>query len=452
MTEEAQQKTVAILGYGTAGVNAAIALRTSGYTGKIVAFSNTGIAPYSPILTSYFAGGDKTYEECFPWSEAELASLDVDVKANCPVLELDPQAHTVSTPEGAFAYDKCVIATGATPHCLGFPGVDNDPAYQPIVLRTLDDAARLKTTLEDPACKKMLVSGASMVALKTVEACLNKGVQVTEVGMNPNLLDLNAVPASAERFERAMRDKGVELRLGQVIKEVHRIDDPAGFEGRKLQVTFSTGDVYTFDEISIAHGVRSNLGFIKEGSLEIDRALVVDEFMRTSDPDAYAAGDVAQALELVWGQKRVVGIWKNAAVQGQVAGCAIAAELAGREPSPEDAYEGSISNNTIAVNGTLFISAGIVQPAEKWDLDVREESDMTVVLAYQKLDDAEAGSQDVSTGCGLTGAAVDDVIATLKPGRRLVGFNITCDEDVAGNHAYDLGAMLTMRIRKDCER
>ena len=414
--------TVAIIGYGTAGVNAIIALRSAGYEGAIDVFSDTDIAPYSPILTSYFAGGEKTYDECFPWSAEELAELNTTVHECCPVTELDVNAHVVRTPQGDISYEKCVIATGATPTTIGFPAVEGG-AYEPLVLRSMDDAQRLKEALERPGCNRILVSGASMVALKTLEAALNHDKETVLVGMNPHVLDFNALPQAAERFEKGLREKGVELRFGQTIAAVKRIENADG--NARLEVTFSNGDTDTFDEIAVAHGMRSNLGFVPEGALEIDRALVVDEFMRTSDPDVYAAGDVVQALELISGEKRVVGIWKNAAVQGACAGVAIAAELAGEQPSCSDAFTGSIATNTIAVNGTLFISAGTMEITENRTVEVRETDEMTVVYIFQ--DDADAAQ-----------------------GRRLVGFNLVCDHDEEGGVAYDTGAMLTLRIERAC--
>ena len=421
-TNATNTATVAIIGYGTAGVNAAIALRTAGYSGPICVFSDTEILPYSPILTSYYAGGEKTYEECFPWSAEELADLDLTVISGSPVVELDPDNHTIRTEHEQYAYGKCIVATGASPSCAGFPTVEGDEGYQPLVLRSMDDAERLKAAIESPSCERILMSGASMVALKTLEACLNKGVACTLVGMNPHVLDFNALPEAAERFERGLTAKGVQLRLGQTISQVKRVENAGKSQ---LEVTFSNGDVDTFDEISVSHGMRSNLGFVKPGSLELDRGLVVDEFMRTSDPDVYAAGDVAQATELVSGEKRIVGIWKNAALQGACAGSAIAAELAGCEPAPADALIGSISTNTIAVSGTLFISAGTIELSDDRWTEVRETDDTTVVYVYEKDPNA---------------------------GRRLVGFNITCDEDVAGSVAYDTGAMLTMKIEAACRR
>ncbi|HAM15909.1 MAG TPA: hypothetical protein DCP91_08645 [Eggerthellaceae bacterium] len=419
MTQETIDRPgVAIIGYGTAGVNALIALRMAGYEGPVHVFSDTGILPYSPILTSYYAGGEKSYEECFPWTAEELDELRPTVHADCPVTRLNVGEHLVTTPQGDFPYEKCVIATGATPACWGFPGVEGEEDYQPLVLRSMDDAQRLKDALEDSACRRVLVSGASMVALKTLEACLNHGKDVTLVGINPHVLDFNALPEAAERFERGLLAKGVKLRLSQSIAQVRRA------ASGELEVTFANGDVDVFDAISVSHGMKSNLDFVQQGTLEIDRALVVDGFMRTSDPDVYAAGDVAQGTELISGEKRIVGIWKNAALQGQCAGTAIAAELAGKEPPASCALRGSIATNTIAVRGTLFISAGTMELTPQRQVEVRETDDMTVVYIFE-----ESGDE-----------------------RRLVGFNLVSDTDEEGSRAYDTGAMLTLRIEAGLSR
>ena len=414
----AVEAPVAIIGYGTAGANALIALRTAGYQGKVRVFSNTRILPYSPIMTSYYAGGEKSYEECFPWSAAELDSLDAEVLSENPVIELDVQAHIIRTAQGAFEYSKCVIATGATPMCWG---LNVSGSYEPLVLRTMDDAERLKAAITKPGCRRVLISGASMVALKTLEACLEHCLETTLVGMNPHVLDFNALPEAAIRFEKGLEGKGVRLLLGQTIKTVKVLEDETHPLKRQLEVTFSTGEVDMFDEITIAHGMKCNLDFVAKGSLEMNQALIVDDFMRTSDPDVYAAGDVAQATELISGEKRIVGTWKNAAEQGACAGRTIAAELAGTEIPKNARFTGSIPANTIAVKGTLFISAGTMEVTSKRHVEVRESDDMTVVYIFEEAMD---GAQ------------------------RLVGFNLTCDKDEAGGTAYDTGAMLTLRIEK----
>ena len=415
------EPTVAIIGYGTAGVNALIALRTYGYGGRVVIFSDTGTLPYSPILTSYYAGGMKPYEAVFPWSAEELDELGAEVHFNCPVTKLDPAAHLISTPEGDFGYGKCIIASGAKAHCAGFPQFEG---FTPLTLRTLDEAERLKQALLDPGCRRILISGASMIALKAAEACLNRGIDTTLVGMNPHVLDFNAFPETAARVEAALRGYGMTLRLGMVIKAVRFADDADASKGR-LEVTFSNGDVDFFDDIIVAHGVRSSLGFLAPGALETDRALIVDAHMRTSNPDVYAAGDVAQALELTSGEKRIIGIWKSAATQGACAGEAVAAELA-RAGSQEAApYKGAIATNTIVVRDTLFISAGTLELGENRHIESREIGDTLIMTV---IEEDERGK------------------------RFLVGFNIACDHDEHGGIAYDLGAMLTMRIEQDCRK
>lgn len=412
-----QDIPVAVVGYGTAGVNAVIGLRNAGFDGEVRVFSNTETLPYSPMMTSYYVGGKKEYGECFPWSAEELASLDVQVMEGCPVEELDVENHLIRTNAGTFRYRKCILATGATPLTVGFPHVDG---YEPIVLRTMDDAERFKKALSSPACWRVLVSGASMVALKSVEACLDRGVDATIVGINPHVLDFNAFEEASVRFERGLEAKGVHMLFGQTIRKVEVYEDS---EEGDLAVTFSTDETACFDEIVVCHGMKCNLDFLPEGALEMDRALLVDEYMRTSDPDVYAAGDIAQALELVSGQRRVVGIWKNAARQGIVAGSAVAAELAGGQPLEELAYTGSIAMNTIAVSGTLFISAGTMEMTPDRFKEVDEDDEMTVVRLFERLPDG---------------------------GRRLVGFNIVCDHDEEGGAAYDTGAMLTLQIEAAC--
>ena len=176
--ETAVQAPVAVIGYGTAGVNALIGLRNGGYTGPVDVFSNIEGLPYSPILTSYYAGGEKTREQCFPWTAEELAELGANVREACPVTKLDIKAHLVCTPQGEFPYSKCVIASGSRPVPVGFPKAEG---FDPMGLRTMDDAQRLKDVLEDERCRKVLMSGASMVALKTLESCLNCGKQATLV-------------------------------------------------------------------------------------------------------------------------------------------------------------------------------------------------------------------------------------------------------------------------------
>lgn len=421
MTNENQQADapVAIIGFGCAGFNAAVALRRHGYDGIIQVFSNIDTLPYSPILTSYYAGGMIDRDKCFVWSSDDVEDLWLDVRSGHPVTELDAAAHVIHTENGAHPYSKCIIATGSTPTPVGFP---KDCGYEPLMLRTMDDADRLKAAIENPGCTRILVSGTSMVSLKAVEACLAHGLEVTLVGIMEHVLDMNALPEAATRFEKGLVAQGVRLELANPINKVEVIEDEGHPLGRRLVVTFADGSTGEFDEIFVAHGMRNNLEFVDDCSIDVDRGIIVDEFMRSSDPDVFAAGDVAQATELISGEKRIVGIWKNAAWQGACAGRVIAKELAGDHPTAEDACIESLATNTITVNDTLFLSAGTIVVDETRYVTVENDDAMTIVRVFEDTPHAQ----------GL-----------------LVGFNIACDFDEPGGDAYDLAAMMTMQIRED---
>ena len=395
MTESIASRPVVVLGFGTAGISAVQALREAGYDGTIVAVSDAEPLPYSPVLTSYYAGGRIARDQCFIWSESDIAHLEVEMHTHTRAVAIDVAAHEIMLDDGCrIGYSKLLISTGAQPIAPGFPQAD---FYHPLVLRTMEDAERLRLALTSPHCRKVLVSGTSMVGLKVLEACLDRDVHVTLLGRSQHILRASAHPIVAERFEGLLSERGVALRLAQMATAIS--SDPrnqsAGAseacnggnstsgEGTVFggcNVTFSDGDTEHFDEVVLAHGVRPNLDFVGEG-LQVDRGLVVDQFMRTSAPDVFAAGDVAQALDVSTGARRIIGLWQNAVQQGRCAGRTMAAELAGRTPAWP--YPGSIACNTIHVRDIVFASVGSVEEGQNRCYEMRETDNALHVLVYE---------------------------------------------------------------------
>jgi NADPH-dependent 2,4-dienoyl-CoA reductase/sulfur reductase-like enzyme len=410
-------QTVAVIGYGTAAINAAIALRQAGYRGCIRVFSATDLPPYSPILTSYYAAGEISYEDCFPWDAEQIALLDLDVRSNCPVMRLDAKEHLLETSYGVFSYDKCLIASGASPMVKGFPAIGG---YDPLVLRTMDDARRFKEALTQIASPRVLVSGTSMVALKAVEACIERGARVTLLGRGSHILRHSALVEVAEAFEQSLASRGVELRFDQAVLQ-------AGLkESGLIEAEFSSGDSDLFTSILIAHGMRPNLQFLSPDSLEGDLGVLVDANMRTSDPDIFAAGDVAQAADLVTRTYLPSGLWREACLQGACAGRAIAADLAGVEVPRDAAYPGSVRNNSISVCGATLLAGGSVRlgsdrqvELEKWDFGL-------VGRIYAARDDNDAA-----------------------PTRHLVGYNVFSPDCKPGDAAYDEAEQLLRQLKID---
>lgn len=403
------EKGTVIIGYGTAAVNAVVALRQNGYEGPIDIFSSHDLPPTSPVVVSYYAGGKLEYDKCFPWDPANLEALNFTLHQNCPVTALDAEAHTLTTPEGEFAYSKCLIATGSMALQMGFPMQDG---CKPLKLRCMEDGVALKEVLDKPG-QRVLVSGASMVAMKAVEACLARGAKASVVGMNDQVLETSALPQIAHLYEDALRAAGVDMYLERTVKKAVPCEDGT------YDITLSDDTQFTVDAVLAAHGMRPDLGFVNREQLEMDRGLLVDDFMRTSNPDVYAAGDVTQAVDILTGRPLVLATWRNACDQGVCAGTAIACDIAG-VPAPESAsYAGCLRSNTVNVGNITLISGGdVFCPGAR--VEVAQKDDITVATVYQQLEDGT---------------------------ERLIGYNVFCADAKPGSRAYDEAAHLLRKMK-----
>ena len=394
---------VVVLGFGAAAMSAVVAMREAGYTGPVTVVTDADARPYSPVLTSYYAGGSIQREQCFIWSDANLSSLVDDVRPWARIASVDAAAHEVVLSSGErIRYAKLLVATGAHPVA---PGIPRAGSYEPLVLRTMRDADRLRGVLERGGNARVLVSGTSMVGMKVVDACLASGAHATLLGRSGHVMRATAHPRIAARFEQLLAQRGVDLRLSQGMA---RISDVSG---TACTVEFDNGEAERFDAVVAAQGVAPNLDFlaqpskpsssyekaagdapkaskpIEAPSFEIERGLLVDQFMRTSVPDVFAAGDVAQALDLCSGERRVRGLWINAVQQGRCAGRAIADELTGCPPRMP--YCGSIPSNVVHVGDVAMASAGVIEEGQARHIEVLESGYAMRLLVYEVRDGKE---------------------------------------------------------------
>jgi len=229
-------KPVVVLGFGAAGMSAVAALREAGYKGGITVVTDTDSMPYSPVLTSYYAAGRIDRDQCFIWGDANPASMADEVRVRSKVVAMNAEAHEVTLDDGCrVGYSKLVVATGAHPVVRGFPRTDG---YSPFVLRTMEDAERLRQALSSPCCKKVLVSGTSMVGLKALEACLDRGIQVTLLGRSPHIMRSSAHPLAAARFEELIKNDTPDLTNLNKLIESERKKVKSPFNKNKRGITF----------------------------------------------------------------------------------------------------------------------------------------------------------------------------------------------------------------------
>ena len=299
--------TIAIVGGGLAGATAATELRSRGYDGQVILYAAEDQLPYErPPLSKGFLLGRKEVESVRVHDEAWYRDHDVDLRLGTRVVEISPEAHVLHTSSGEETFGQLVLATGSSPRHLPLADDSGKPvAY----LRTVDDSERLKATLSDKP--RVTVVGAGWIGLEVAAAAREYGCDVTvfETAKLPLLAVLG--PQVAEVFARLHREHGVDLRLGASVNQ------------EALQDA---------DLVVVGIGVTPDTALAEAAGLAVDNGVLVDAYLRTSHPDVFAIGDIANHDHPVLGRRVRVEHWDNAIQQGK----AVAHNLMG-EDDPYDA-------------------------------------------------------------------------------------------------------------------
>lgn len=332
-----------IVGFGCAGYHGAKSLRANGYTGVIDVYTDTGMAPENPMLTTYVTAGRLPETGAYPFGTLEEISRELRLNIHAQRVEqVEPLTRTVTSGGTARNYDKLLIATGANAFVPPVEGRESPNVY---TMRTMRDARSLRERLDQGRIHSAVVVGASMVGIKIVELLRQRGIACTLSDLAEHIFPTAAFDSVAEEIERRLAEQGVELAFGKGLAGL--ADQPEG----GVTVRLSDGSSLNCDLAVLCIGTRPNLGFLEKDALETGRGgLRVDDHMATSAPGVYAAGDCAEHRNIQSGQPQAVGLWANAGRQGDVAGAA----MAGRR----DVYEGSLVHNITHFMGMDFISLG----------------------------------------------------------------------------------------------
>ena len=334
-----------IIGGVAAGASAAARLRRLDEQAEIVLLEKGSEISYANCGLPYHVGGviaARARLSVMP--PAKFASwFNVDVRTNCEATAIDRAKKEVEvrTADGTsrLAYDKLLIATGATP--VGDAYTD---ATHPHVahLWTLADMDRVMAKLG--AAKRVLVVGAGFVGLELAENLRHRGLAVTVVQRGGHVLPTMDAEM-AEPLADELRDAGIDLRFGRVVSDF--VEKPDGVEA-----VLDDGTRLAVDLAVVSTGVRPRSELAKSAGLEIGPRghIVVDEGLRTSDPDIYAAGDVIEVRDPVFGGKTAIALAGPANKQGRIA----ADNMAGGA----SVYRGTFGANVVKVGELTAAGVG----------------------------------------------------------------------------------------------
>ena len=332
-----------VVGSSHAALEAAAAIRMHDAEGRLTVLTRDTHLPYSPTVLPYVVSGKSKPQDIPLRREDYFASQRIDYRRGCALKALHVARNVAELADGSeIAYEKVLLATGASP---AIPPIEGIASVKYHVLRTLDDAVGLNAAMK--SATQAVVLGAGLVGMHAAENLVKAGVPVTIVEMAKQLTDGYFDATAAGLIEKAFTDNGARILTGS---RVVRLAPSA--TGATL--TLDSGATLEADLLLVATGVRANTDYLDGPGAAVarDKGILVDEAMRTSVDNVWAAGDCAQAKGFFSEGKVMNAILPDAADQGRIAGQAMAGDPGLRR------YPGGIPLNTYHFFGRHAISVG----------------------------------------------------------------------------------------------
>jgi 3-phenylpropionate/trans-cinnamate dioxygenase ferredoxin reductase subunit len=312
-----------IVGASLAGAKAAETLRDEGFDGEIVLLGAEPERPYErpPLSKGYLLGSDERdsiYVHPADW----YAQHGVDLRPGVTVTAIDRAAATVtaSGPAGpeSVPYDKLLLATGASPRRLSFPGADSGDV---LYLRTVADSDRLRSAFSPGT--RVVIAGAGWIGLETAAAARAAGCPVTVLEPQQGALHDQLGPELGAVFAGLHQAHGVEFRFGE-----HAAEFRPG-----LVITSGGADLGA-DVLVVGIGAAPNDALAADAGLEVSNGVLADAALRTSDLNIFAAGDVANSFHPLLGRRVRVEHWANALNGGPAAARSMLGQPVVYDPVP----------------------------------------------------------------------------------------------------------------------
>jgi len=328
---------IVIAGFGVAGATAAEIVRQKNSKAYITLFSRENDLFYYRLRLPEVVSGSLSPEKVIVHPKSWYDERGIELRLGESLLEVHPDVKILRGSTGSRQqYDRLLLAVGAECNRPSFPGDKLDGIH---TVRSLNDAWSLALAAKGKARAALI--GGGLLGLELGYSLTRQGLKVTVLEQSDRVLPRQTTPAGSELLRRQLESLGLEFKLNCQADR---------FEGnRKVEnVVLKNGQDLATDLVLISAGIKPNLSLATALSLKIDQAVLVDEYLQTSHPDIYAAGDCAQF------PGSVGGLWPTARAQGLVAGANLAAE----NPAEREKYIPEAPSNILKVAGIDLVAAG----------------------------------------------------------------------------------------------
>jgi NAD(P)H-nitrite reductase large subunit len=332
--------TYVIIGNGFAGIWAIEGIRQLDKENPIILISDED--NYSRPLISYYLG-KRVKSSLMPYRDEEFFKNNkVTLKIGQRVTKIDQKNNNVQLKNGeSITYSKLLIATGGKPIK---PPMQNSDAKGVFTFTTYSEAKQIKEYIEEYSVKHAVVIGGGLIGLKATEAMIDLGIEVTIVELADRILSATFDKKASGIIENALVEDKCRVIKENTVANIQTTND------RVSGVLLKSGEKLACELVIVAVGVKPDLTLLEGTTIKVNRGIIVNELMQTSDPSIFAAGDVAEVKG--W----VIAILPLATRQGRIAGMNMA--------GADEKYEGSLPMNSVELAGVPTISVGLTDPKE----------------------------------------------------------------------------------------
>ncbi len=381
------------IGSGPAAISAAEAIRSQDPSGEIVIIGAEPYGYYSRPGLAYYLAGEVPEDRLFPFRPEDFARLNVQLILK-RATGIDAAGHRVTLEDGrTVSYDRLLLATGARAIPVRVPGAELGGVVK---LDNLEDARGL--IQRSRRAKAAVVVGGGITALEIVEGLLARRVHV-HYFMRQDRYWSNVLSEEESRLvERGLQSRGVHIHHFTELASI------IGRQGRVAGVVTEKGEEIPADMVAVAIGVLPQKELGEAAGLRCRRGVVVNEYLRSTDEDIFAAGDVAEVCEPLTDRYTVEVLWSSAAAKGRVAGLNMSDGLA-------HTYEKGVPLNVTRLAGFKITIMGTVGSGKDADLEgiARGDSETWRHLGEAARVESQVGDSHIRLAVGensISGAVV----------------------------------------------
>lgn len=397
---------IVIIGASLAGGRAAETLRTEGFDGEIFLIGAEHVRPYErPPLSKALLLGGLDEDKIFLRPAAFYSEQNIALMLGRRAVGLLPQSHEVILDGGErLGYSQLLIATGSAARRLDVPGADLPGVHY---LRTREEAYEVRAAISRGG--KAVIVGAGFIGLEIASACRAHGLDTTVIEMLETPLEPALGKELGNIFSRIHRNRGVEIICNERV---------SGFRGVEHveQVVTQSGRVVDADLVVVGVGVVAEDAWLEQSGVERSNGVLVDEFCRTSVPDVFAAGDVANAWHPSLHQHLRVEHYDNAQNQGIAAALTMLGKGEPYDPVLSfwsDQYDLKIQHaGHIHGHKHIVYRGDLESPA--WSAFYLRDRRVAAVLAVNRPRDIVAGRQLIRRQIEVTNDVLQDEDLDLR--------------------------------------